>query len=109
MEYTVFLTQQPNSRWRAVIPDLPDCTVEATTRTEALETIRRRAIAVFNQTEVLRLGLPLPSEAISEAVSEQPLETSLRALGYGAFKDDPTLDSLFEEIERQRDARLIED
>ncbi len=88
-----------------MIPDLPDCIVETTTRTEALENIRRRAITVFNQTEVLRLDLPIPPEA----VDEQPLETSLRALGYGAFKDDPTLDSLLEEIERQRETRLIGD
>jgi hypothetical protein len=38
----------------------------------------------------------------------EPLSTEkLQALGFGAFKDDPTLDSLFDEIERQRDAHTI--
>ncbi len=101
MEYTVFLTQQANSQWRAVIPDLPDCIVEANTRTEALKNIRQRAVALFNRTEVLRLDLPI--------LNEQPPEASLRSLGYGVFKDDPSLDSLFDEIERHRDAHLIED
>ncbi len=105
MEYTVFLTQQSNSQWRAVIPDLPDCIVEANTRTEALKNIRQRAVALFNRTEVLRLDLPI----LPESADKQPPEASLRSLGYGVFKDDSSLDSLFDEIERQRDAHLIED
>jgi len=93
MEYTVFLTQQPDRRWRATIPDLPNCVVEAATRSEALVNIQRLAVAVFKRSEVVRLQIPMD-------VDGQPI-------GFGAFQDDPTLASLFDEIERQRDSHVV--
>ncbi len=105
MEYTIFLTGQSGALWRATVPWLPECVVEAPTRAEALEKIQQRIRAVVNQVEVLRVELsdvpkttykPLPT------VSQTPWQW------FGVFQDDPTWGLLFDDIERQRDEHLTE-
>ena len=102
MEYVAYLTYQPDQRWQAVIPDLPDCVVNAETRAEALEQIKLRALSFVQQTEQVRIELS-PADSLS---GEETANLDLKALGYGAFKDDPTWGELFDEIERQRDEQL---
>ena len=97
MEYTVFLTQQSNTHWEATIPELPNCVVAAATRAEALANIQHLAVAVVKRSEVVRLHVP--TAPLTEIIQTPP--------GFGAFQDDPTLASLFAEIERRRDANLI--
>jgi len=104
MEYTVVLTRRPGAPWQAAVPFLPNCTVEAPTRTEVLEKIRERIIVVTSCSEVLRLRVPIAPQA----TDEQPPEASLIPWQwFGAFRDDPTWGLLFDEIERQRDAHLM--
>ena len=103
MEYTVILTQQPGDPWRAAVPVLPDCTVEAPTRTEALEKIQERIIVITSHSEVLRLHV----HAAPKVIDEQPSKASQTPWQwFGTFQDDPTWAPLFDEIERQRDAHL---
>jgi len=103
MEYTVILTRQPGAPWRAAVPVLPNCTVEAPTRTEALEKIQERIITVTSHSEVLRLHVP----AAPQATAKQPSKASQTPWQwFGTFQDDPTWGPLFDEIERQRDAHL---
>ncbi len=104
MEYTVFLTQQPNTPWRAVVHELPDCVVEAPTRAEALEKIQQRILAIVSHTEVLRLQIPAtPAIAGRQGQAASPTPWHW----FGAFQTDPVLGSLFDEIERQRDAQIL--
>lgn len=105
MEYTVVLTRE-NSHWRAVATDLPECAVDAPTRDEAITMIKSRIADVSQYVEILKIEIPECSGI------EQPLNVSkLNKTGsiwdyYGVFKDDPTLDEMFDEIERKRDQRL---
>lgn len=72
MEYTVLLTGRPGLSWRATVPWLPDCTVEAPTRAEALEKIKQCISAVVNQIEVLRVQLPDTPQSINELPTSYP-------------------------------------
>ncbi len=104
MEYTVILTRQPGAPWRAAVPILPDCSVEAPTRTEALEKIQERIVVITSHSKVLRLHVPAAPKVTGEQLaraSQTPWQW------FGAFQDDPTWSALFDEIERQRDAHLM--
>ena len=106
MEYTVVLTQRHELTplWSATVPALPGCTVEAPSRLEALEKIRRRITEVASRTELVRVDVP----AVPVTDGDQrtgPVSTPWE--WYGAFKGDATWDQLFDEIERQRDAHLM--
>lgn len=102
MQYTVFLTGQSNKRWRASVPVLPDCEVEAGSRDEALAKIQERIRAVVERVEVLRVEVAVRLKVNgSDSVSETPWEW------FGVFQDDPSWGSLFDEIERERDQRLV--
>jgi predicted RNase H-like HicB family nuclease len=104
MEYTVILTGQPGTPWRAAVPILPDCTVEAPTRSQALEKIRERIAVVTSHSEVLRLNVHAAPKTTGEelsATSQTPWQW------FGAFQNDPTWGLLFDDIERQRDAHLL--
>ena len=104
MEYTVILTRQPGAPWRASVPVLPDCAIEAPTRAKALEEIQKRILLVTNYSEVLRLQVP----AAPKMADEQLLKASQTPWQwFGAFQDDPTWGSLFDEIERQRNGQLL--
>lgn len=106
MEYTVILTRQPNISWRATVLGLPDCVVEAPTRAAALEGIRERIIVVASQSEVLRLQVPVAPKATE---TQPPDKAQPPWQWFGAFQDDLTWGSLFDKIERQRDAHLIKE
>lgn len=91
MEYIVFLTGQPGAPWRATVPWLPECMVEAPTRDEALKRIRQRISDVVNHIEVLRVQLPDPSTMIGEelaGISQTPWQW------FGAFQDDSTFTTI---------------
>ena len=100
MEYTVILTQPDAARWRATVPALPDCNVEAPTRAEVLGKIRDRIISVARQAEVLRLQVPVAPQAM-------PLDAETPWRLFGAFHDDATWDALFDQIEQPRAAQTL--
>jgi predicted RNase H-like HicB family nuclease len=99
MQYTVFLTGQANKRWRASVPALPDCEVEAGSRDEALEKIQERIQAVVERVEVLRVEVAA-TPRVNGAFSETPWEW------FGVFQGDLSWGSLFDEIERERDKSM---
>ena len=104
MEYTVFLTGRPGLPWRATVPWLPDCTVEAPTRAEALEKIKQCISTVVNQIEVLRVQLPDMPQNVNEplaAIAQTPWQW------FGVFQNDPAWGSIFDDIEQQRDKETI--
>ena len=100
MEYTIILTQQPN-KWQASIVGLPEGVVEAPIRAKALEDIQSLAVDLFSRSEMLKLELPISATTTSE--------NALNLAGFGAFKDDPMLGPLFDDIEQRRDEHIVGD
>jgi hypothetical protein len=122
---TVILTPQ-NGRFRAQVAELPECTVEAKGRMEALTLIEKRVREFFNRSEVVQLEIPRaaphkPSRRKTRAAKQPDLvrfdapvdaddkSTHLETPWdyYGIFKDDPTWLPMIEEIERRRDRQKV--
>lgn len=104
MEYTVILTKKPNSPWQGVVPALPSCVAEAATREEVIAQIREELIQT--QIEMVRIEVPGPARAFeTNGLPGKKGAGSLLEFA-GIFRDDPTLDEMFDEIERRRDAHL---
>lgn len=101
MEYTVVITKDPQAPWRAVVPTLAHCEAEADTREEVLERIRA-AIAQIPERhiEVVTIDVPVaPTSTNGTGYTTFEQEWP----HYGIFKDDPSWDAIFDEIERERD------
>ena len=102
MEYTVILTKKPNAPWQAVVPALPSCAAEAATREEVLAQIR--AELTQSQIEVVKLDVPLNGTAAQPSLNGSGYTTFEQEWpDYAKFKDDPTWDAIFDEIERERE------
>ena len=106
MEYTVILTKKPNAPWQAVVPALPSCAAEAATREEVLAQIQDELTQSL--IEVVKLEVPL-----NGAAGQAPLNGAVHLTfeqewpDYAKFKDDPTWDTIFDEIERERDRHRV--
>ena len=97
MKYTVVLTEKGDGNVMVAVPGLPDCTVEATTRDEALEKARETINRMMNRSEILQLDVG-PEPDSGNLHFGTPWEW------FGAFKNNPTWGKLFDELERQRDS-----
>jgi predicted RNase H-like HicB family nuclease len=97
MQYTVILTEKPEGGIRVSIPALPDCTVEAHSRDEALYLARQAIMEIISRSEIVHLDIP-----------QQPMAGSTRDdvpwERFGAAQDDVTWGVLFDEIEQHREA-----
>jgi hypothetical protein len=93
-----------NPLWRAAVPTLPDCVVEAPTRREAIERIRERIADIASHTEILRVEVSATPKANGDNGLSQP---ESQWPGFGLFRHDPTWDELFESIEEGRNAQLV--
>jgi len=107
MEYTVFITKESDSLWRAVVQELPECKAEAETRDQVITAIKTRLAELMRYTEVIRIEAPAPTMQTQSLNGEVGYTTFEQEWpDFGAFRDDPTLDELFDDIERRRDAHL---
>lgn len=108
MEFTVVITKKPDTLWRAEVPGYVEFEAEAETRDQAIEQIKDRIVEAMSCREIVRIEVPI--EARSAQNLAEPLNnrvfTSIRD-SFGVFRDDPTLDDLFDEIERQRDQLMV--
>jgi predicted RNase H-like HicB family nuclease len=102
--YTTFLIGDNKMMWHATAPALPDCTVDAPTRTEAIEKIQARVTQVVEHLEVLQLPLPVTPQ-VANGAAQAPEQTPWE--WFGVFQNDPSWGALLAEIEQQRDARRI--
>jgi predicted RNase H-like HicB family nuclease len=102
MEYTVVITKDPNSPWRAVVPALAHCEAEAETREEVMERIKD-AIAQMPQRhiEVVKIEVPVVQPPSTNGTGYTTFEQEWPH--YGIFKNDSSWDAIFDEIERERD------
>ena len=101
MQYDVIITKKPDAPWHATIPARPGYVAEGPTREDALA----RLAAQFDAgtyTEVTRIEIP--DAAPNNGAEPEP---SGIMKYFGAFRDDPYLDELFDDIEKRRDEHLV--
>ncbi len=100
MKYTAVLTEEQNGEFHAAVPGLPECTVTAGTRDEALDALRETVVEVVSRSEIIELDIATaPKSSRASNGTPWPL--------FGVFRDDPTWADLFEDIERKRDQATI--
>ncbi|MCK4762796.1 MAG: hypothetical protein KAW12_11430 [Candidatus Aminicenantes bacterium] len=95
MKYTVILTEKTDGNIHLSVPGLPDCTVDAGTRDEALNIARENINTIIDRSEIVQLDVPAEPRSGSFQF-DTPWEW------FGAFKTDSTWGKLFDEIEEQR-------
>lgn len=105
MEYTVVITKEPDTPWRAFVPALLNCSAEAETRDEVVELIKERVAKCH--LEVLRIEVP-DSEKDQRSNGAPDEKSAVSIMDFaGIFRDDPTWSKMFDDIERQRDRHLV--
>ena len=97
MKYTIILTEKSDGGIHVSIPALPDCTVEAGNRDEAINLARHMIAETMSRSEIVLLDVPQWPKAASSS-NEGPWEW------FGTAKDDATWDTLFDDIEQRREA-----
>ncbi|HKQ78087.1 MAG TPA: hypothetical protein VJ810_30595 [Blastocatellia bacterium] len=107
MEYTVLITKESDSLWRASVQGFPECRAEAETRDRVITAIKACLDELMRHTEVIRVEAPAPTIQPQDLNGDIEYTTFEQEWpDFGAFRDDPTLDELFDDIERRRDAHL---
>lgn len=95
MKYSVILIKKSGSDIRATVPGLPNCSVRAETRDEALKEIQHKVDQMMHQIEIVEIDVP--AQTIPNKVTETtPWEF------FGTFRNDPAWGELFDEIEDRR-------
>lgn len=97
MKYTILLTEKAEGGLHVSIPGLSDCTIEADNRDDAIRLAREAIAAIMSRSEVVQVHVPQPPMA-------PPTRDEIPWEWFGAAKDDVTWDTLFDEIERNREA-----
>ena len=95
MRYTVVLTEQLDGNIHVSVPALPNCAVEAATKSEALLKARETISSIVSRSEVLQLDVSVEPKSDSLHI-ETPWEW------FGRFEDNPTWEMVFDQIEEQR-------
>jgi predicted RNase H-like HicB family nuclease len=95
MRYTVVLTEKTDGNIHVTVPALPDCTIEARTRHEALKKARETITSIIRRSEIVQLDVSTEPKSGS-LYMDTPWEW------FGIFKDNPAWEKLFDDAERQR-------
>ncbi len=98
MRYSVILTES-QKHVRAMVPSLPECWVEANSRQAAIEKIQETVFNFLKQREVVFIDVPFTPKDSNEKL-DTPWDI------FGAFINDPTWPTLFEDIETKRSSEL---
>ncbi len=92
MEYTIVLTKHSNFLWRASVPALPECEVEADSREKVLSKIKEKVVSIASQSEVIQVEIPIKPQFSNETNGSY----------FGIFREDKTWSELFDKIEENR-------
>lgn len=106
MQYTTLITHISDNSWRAVVPALPDCAVEADSRNEAVTKIKEKIQDVVRRIEVVQISVPEEPTLTAENGGYQENGSPWDMVKM--FVDDPTWDQLFDKIEEERDDNTLE-
>lgn len=90
MKYTIILTEEMNGTYSANVPILPECTIKAKTRQEALEAIQKKIKQIINRSEVIQIDIS--AKPRSGSIEETPWDL------FGSFKENSEWADLFDEI-----------
>ncbi len=99
-------------KWKAQVIAFPQFTAEGNSREAVLKEIKDQLSTLEAESEIVSIPVASQKEFAIGAVPplDEELEAKLKAMGYkyyGAFANDPGAFELFDEIERDRDQRLI--
>jgi predicted RNase H-like HicB family nuclease len=97
MKYTIILTEKPSGGIRVSVPALPECTVEADNRDDAIHLAREAIAQLVSRSEIVHVDISQQPKPAATG-DDVPWEW------FGAAKDDATWDALFEDIEQRREA-----
>lgn len=97
MKYTLILTEKPSGGIRVSVPALPDCTVEADNRDDAIHLACEVIAQIASRSEIVHVDVPQQPKPASTG-DDVPWEW------FGVAKDDTTWDALFDNIEQRREA-----
>jgi predicted RNase H-like HicB family nuclease len=95
MKYPVIITKQGHKDICATVLGLPDCSVRAETRDEALKQIQIQITRLMRQIEIVEIDVPVQPMP-DEATDKTPWEF------FGTFRNDPAWSELFDTIEHAR-------
>lgn len=96
MRYTVLLTDKVDGNIHVTVPGIPDCTLEAPTRNEALYKVRETIASIIDHSEIVQLDVPVKPKSKNLSF-DTPWDW------FGIFHDDPTWGEMFDEIEMRND------
>ena len=106
MEYTIVIKKEPNAPWTVTAPTFPKCKVEAESKEAALDQVKDYLAQCYFE----ELRITLSEEELNER-KPQPLSdeelVKRNHPGFGAFKDDPFFDEVWDDIERSRDELIL--
>ncbi len=99
-------------KWKAQAIAFPQFTAEGASREAVLDEIKEQLATLEAESEIVSIPVQQRQETPLETAPplDEELAAKLRSMGYeyfGAFADDPGALELFDEIERERDRRLI--
>ena len=97
MQYTLILTETAAGGIQVTIPALPACWVEAAARDDAIRLAREAIAQLVSRSEVVHVEIPEQPQA---AVSPQETPWAW----FGAAREDPTWEALFDALEQDREA-----
>ncbi len=97
MKYTIILTEKPSGGIRVSVPALPDCTVEADNRDDAIHLAREAITQIVSRSEIVHVNISQQPKPAATG-DDVPWEW------FGTARDDATWDALFEGIEQRREA-----
>lgn len=92
MGYQILLRSLPSNGYVATALAWPHCTVEGSTREEALEKMRFAIAELFSDGEIVEVEVPAPSPKVAATYEET----------FGMFQDDPTFEAFVAEVSQYR-------
>jgi predicted RNase H-like HicB family nuclease len=95
MTYRILLRNKPSDGYVATALALPDCTVEAPTREEAIERIHHAIEELLHEGEIIEIEVAHPQSEIGADYAET----------FGLFRADPTYPEFLHEVEAYRRLR----
>jgi hypothetical protein len=98
MQYTVMLTRDAETHWRAVVPALPEYVAEAATREAALAQLSERLMQAQPQIEFVQVVVPDAKTNGQASVTK----TADPWPYFGAYAGDANWGEFFEELDRKR-------
>ena len=94
MQYAILLQQRSDGKYQASVPIIPGLTRVGETRDETLQAVQQAIVAALKTSELVYIDIP----------NQVTPPTNPWIATAGMFSDDPTLESMLQDIYAARDA-----